>query len=424
MELRRKKWKSRGGRRLGVEVGGDMAGGRQRAAVGEGREAVGEAAGEEPGQDGGARRFALRTDLAVEERESVQGDGGEIAGVTLRKWQRQEGEIRLTEVKILDAKGARAMGKPVGTYLTLEADCLSEEDVDYHSRVSDELGRLIGRLIEEVTEQGLSSKGQAAIGNRREGLTEGRTERKKPLSILAVGLGNVGVTPDSLGPRVVGNLLVTRHLNQMSGGAAKAGQEDGIQAGGGAANPAPGGSYFSGENSERPASISAIAPGVMAQTGMETAEILRGIIRETKPDMVIAVDALAARSVRRLGTTIQLTDTGIHPGSGVGNHRHSLTRKSLGVPVLAIGVPTVVGAAAIVHDTVSALIGVLAEHELTKETGSWIESMSPDEQYQLIRELLEPEFGPLYVTPPDIDQTIKQLSFTISEGIHRAVFPG
>ena len=104
--------------------------------------------------------------------------------------------------------------------------------------------------------------------------------------------------------------------------------------------------------------LKAIAPGVMAQTGMETARILLGIIKEVQPDLVIAIDALAARSIRRLGTTIQLTDTGIHPGSGVGNHRHSLTKETLGIPVLAIGVPTVVGAAAIVHDTISALLGV------------------------------------------------------------------
>ena len=159
----------------------------------------------------------------------------------------------------------------------------------------------------------------------------------------------------------------------------------------------------------------------MAQTGMETAQILSGIIHEIKPDLVIAIDALAARSIRRLGTTIQLTDTGIHPGSGVGNHRHSLTKETLGVPVLAIGVPTVVGAAAIVYDTVSALLGVLDSQETTKNVGNWIENMDPEDQYILIRELLEPEFGSLYVTPPDIDQRIKQLSFTISEGIHRAV---
>ncbi len=161
--------------------------------------------------------------------------------------------------------------------------------------------------------------------------------------------------------------------------------------------------------SQNETGLKAIAPGVMAQTGMETARILSGLIREIKPDLVIAIDALAARSIRRLGTTIQLTDTGIHPGSGVGNHRHSLTKETLGIPVLAVGVPTVVGAAAIVHDTISALTGVLASEEATKNTGKWIENMNPEDQYRMIRELLEPEFGSLYVTPPDIDQRVKQL---------------
>ena len=168
--------------------------------------------------------------------------------------------------------------------------------------------------------------------------------------------------------------------------------------------------------------LKAIAPGVMAQTGMETARILLGIIKEVQPDLVIAIDALAARSIRRLGTTIQLTDTGIHPGSGGGNHRHSLTKETLGIPVLAIGVPTVVGAAAIVHDTISALLGVLSSQAETKNTGKWIQNMDPEDQYRLITELLEPEFGSLYVTPPDIDERVRQLSFTISEGIHRALF--
>lgn len=124
---------------------------------------------------------------------------------------------------------------------------------------------------------------------------------------------------------------------------------------------------------------------------MESAEILNGIIHETKPNLIIAIDALAARSVKRLGTTIQLTDTGIHPGSGVGNHRHSLTKESLGVPVMAIGVPTVVGAAAIVHDTVSAMIAALSK-DGDERNGDFVGSMSSDEQYDLIRELLEPEF--------------------------------
>lgn len=327
--------------------------------------------------------FEIRTDLALEERESFPGDGGEISGVSLREWREEKSCVKLTEVKILDERGAKAMGKPCGTYLTLEADQLAEQDEDYHMEVAEELGRHIRRLIGEVMKREMREEG-AKSGN------------PKDLRILTVGLGNASVTPDALGPKVVGHLQVTRHLNGQYGESFC--RERGLPV------------------------LSGIAPGVMAQTGMETAEILKGVIRETEPDLVIAIDALAARSIRRLGTTIQLTDTGIHPGSGVGNHRHSLTRESLGIPVLAIGVPTVVGAAAIVHDTVNTMIQTLSSNMSTKGMGEFIRDMEPDEQYDLIRELLEPEFGGLYVTPPNIDELMGQLSFTISEGIHAAVF--
>ena len=304
--------------------------------------------------------FEIRTDLALEEREGLKEQAKEASGVSFRKWQGKTEDVQVTEVTVQNEAGAKSLGKPVGSYLTLEADRLLLPDEDFHSEVSDELAELLKKLVEQ------------SVGKEKETET---------LNILVAGLGNQSVTPDSLGPRTVSNLSVSQN-------------ETGLKA---------------------------IAPGVMAQTGMETAQILSGIIREIKPDLVIAIDALAARSIRRLGTTIQLTDTGIHPGSGVGNHRHSLTKETLGIPVLAIGVPTVVGAAAIVHDTISALLGVLASEEATKNTGKWIENMDPQDQYRLIRELLEPEFGSLYVTPPDIDQRVKQLSFTISEGIHRAV---
>ncbi len=319
--------------------------------------------------------FEVRTDLALEERESCPGDGGEIAGVSLREWKEEKSQVKLTEVKILDENGARAMGKPQGTYLTLEADQMAQKDEDYHELVSEELAKHIRQLIRDITGE----------------------ERENSLKILVVGLGNPSVTPDALGPKAVGHLQVTRHLDQQ---------------------------YGEGFCRKRGLPVlSGIVPGVMAQTGMETAEILQGIIGETRPDLLIAIDALAARSIRRLGTTIQLTDTGIHPGSGVGNHRHSLTKESLGIPVLAIGVPTVVGAAAIVHDTVNTMIETLSVSMSTKGMGDFVQEMSPDEQYDLIRELLEPEFGSLYVTPPNIDELVGHLSFTISEGIHQAVFP-
>ena len=315
--------------------------------------------------------FEIRTDLAVEEKESFPGDGGEVNGVSLKEWKRASGNIKLTEVVILDGRGAKAMGKPKGTYVTIEADDLGKEDDGDHREVSEELAAQLKKMVKEL--------------QRKQEIPD-----KGPVQMLAVGLGNPSVTPDALGPQVLGNIRVNRNMNLAQYG------KDTI--------------------------LSGIVPGVMAQTGMETAEIVKGLIRETKPDMILAIDALAARSIRRLGTTIQLTNTGIHPGSGVGNHRHSLTRESLGVPVLAIGVPTVVGAAAIVHDTISTLIKTLAGHMETKGMGDFLEQLDPDEQYQLIRELLEPEFGSLYVTPPDIDQTLKRLSYTISEGIHLAFY--
>lgn len=305
----------------------------------------------------------IRTDLAVEEKESFPGDGGEISGVSLEEWTSPDTGIRMSKVKILNDQGAKNMRKPIGTYLTMEAGNLAYKDEDFHQEVADALADQLQLIFDEVW------KGD---------------EDRKHIHVLAVGLGNRSVTPDSLGPRVVGNLEINRHRERK------------------------------GE-----VTLSGIVPGVMAQTGMESAEILRGIIKETHPDALLVVDALAARSLHRLGTTIQLTDTGIHPGSGVGNHRCGLTKQSLGIPVVAVGVPTVVGAAAIVHDTVSALTKTLSNAEKTKSLGKYMEDLNSEEQYHLIQEVLEPEFGSCYVTPPDIDETVQMLSFTISEGIHR-----
>lgn len=224
------------------------------------------------------------------------------------------------------------------------------------------------------------------------------------LSILVAGLGNRQVTPDSLGPRVVDGLSMNRHLRTEPG------RRNGTY-------------LYTAEKAGRMVHpvLSGIHPGVMAQTGMETAEIVRGVVRESRPDLVIAVDALAARNVHRLASTIQLTDTGIHPGSGVGNHRRGMTRENLGVPVIAIGVPTVVGAAAIVHGTVNALVRILTASKEGSRYGEYIRELDSDSQYELIRELLEPEFGAMFVTPQDMDERICKLSAAIAEGIRRAV---
>ena len=313
--------------------------------------------------------FQVRTDLALEARERFEEDV-EIRGVAVEESYDERRDIRVTVVRIQTENGAKAMGKPIGTYITLEAPRMSEPDEDYHREVSVQLAEVLKSLL---------------------------PRKEVPVSVLVAGLGNREVTPDALGPRVVDNMMITRHILKEFG------------------------KYAFGQEEISP--ISGIVPGVMAQTGMESMEILKGVIQETKPECIIAVDALAARSVRRLGVTIQLSDAGIHPGSGVGNHRNSLTRETLGVPVIAIGVPTVVGAAAIVHDTVGALVAALKEGG-EAGYGDMVEHMDGRDQYQLIREVLEPQIGPMYVTPHNIDERVENLSFTISEAIHMALFGG
>ena len=151
---------------------------------------------------------------------------------------------------------------------------------------------------------------------------------------------------------------------------------------------------------------------------METMEIIKGVVEETEPDMIIAVDALAARSSRRLNRTIQIADTGINPGSGVGNHRNAITRETVGIPVIAIGVPTVVDAATIVNDTMENLIAALETSETLRGVGLVLQGYNAAEKYEFIRELISPHLNGLFVTPKDIDETVKYLSYTISEALN------
>ena len=164
--------------------------------------------------------------------------------------------------------------------------------------------------------------------------------------------------------------------------------------------------------------LSAIVPGVMGQTGMETAEIVRGIVRETKPDLILAVDALAARNSRRLNPTIQIADTGIHPGSGVGNYRNAMTEESLGVPVIGIGVPTVVDAATIVNDTMENFITALEQSQALRSTGEILRSYSAAEKYEFVKELISPHLNGMFVTPKDVDEMVHQISHTIAASLN------
>ena len=294
--------------------------------------------------------YRIRTDLALETTERFSEEKVEVRGVEIEEDYNREKDIKTTVVKIRTENGARAMGRPQGTYITMEAAKLSLPDEDYHREVSMELAEHLKKLI----------------------------DLKRERNSLVVGLGNLAITADSLGPHVVENLRMTRHIIKEYG--------------------------MLGIGEEKMHSTSGIIPGVMAQTGMETAEIVEGVVAQTKPDVVIAIDALAARSTKRLNRTIQITDTGIHPGSGVGNHRNGLTEDNLHVKVIGIGVPTVVDAATIVHDSMAHLLDALEEAE----------------KKEFLEEMVSPHLHNMFVTPKDVDETVKYLSFTISEGLNIA----
>ena len=310
--------------------------------------------------------YQIRTDLALETQEKMQEDKVELKGVRFSE-EHVSKNLTISTVVIETENGAKAMEKPKGTYITIEASNMDEEDEDYHREISEQLAKVLKQLI---------------------------SVKKEDVSVLIVGLGNRAVTPDALGPRVVDNLYITRHIINEYGKYA-----------------------FGKEHVNR---VSSIVPGVMAQTGMESQEIIAGIIREVKPDYLIVVDALAARSVRRLGRTIQITDTGIYPGSGVGNHRYSITKETTGIPVIAIGIPTVVEAATIVYDSMSALIDELAHAESLQPLKTSWNRLTEAEHRNLVRELLSPQLNHMFVTPKDIDAEIKRMSYTISEAINLA----
>lgn len=298
--------------------------------------------------------FQVRTDLALEARESISEADSELRGVRVEEYYREKEDVKVTKVMIDTKNAAKAMGKPVGIYVTMEAPAMVEPDEDYHREISQCIAEELLKLIPGAD---------------------------KEQSVLVVGLGNREVTADSLGPQAVDNLFITRHIVREFGKAAY--------------------------NCEKVNQVSSLEPGVMARTGMETAEIVKGVVEETAPDVLIVIDALAARSIKRLNRTIQITNTGIQPGSGVGNHRNALTLESLGVPVIAIGIPTVVDAATIVSDALEKLLEEEKELDVVK--------------YVSRQETGFAELNNMYMTGKDIDAVIKRVSFTVSEGINIAM---
>lgn len=306
----------------------------------------------------------INLDLAVEAREIIRGQTGqEIPGCIVDKINYDQANV--TIVKIVEKYAEEIMGKPQGSYVTIEAPVIRENNRQAHQQIVEILGKQI-----------------AALFNLPE-----------HANILVVGLGNWNATPDALGPKVVGMTLVTRHMYNYAPEELK----DGMR------------------------SVSAISPGVLGLTGIETAEIIKGVVDKIKPELIIAVDALASRSVERIGTTIQLADTGISPGSGVGNKRAGINQESMGVPVIAIGVPTVVPAAIIAGETLDRLV------EQTKNNPNMqaiYQNMNSEAFQPIVNAILQPyTSGQLMVTPKEIDTLIENISRIIAGGISLALHP-
>ena len=291
-----------------------------------------------------------RTDLALEIREKYENDNVEISGVKIKEEYSSNKKIKVSIVDIVNKHGASIMQRDVGRYVTIE-NMIKGTDSELDK---EGLKKVLIRHLQELTKD---------------------IESKK---ILVVGLGNKDVTPDSLGPLVTEQIFVTRHLIKEYG------------------------NDFQEENKIE--NIAAIAPGVMGQTGMEAKEIIKAIVKDMDINLVIVIDALAARSVYRLNTTIQLTNTGISPGSGVGNNRKALNSDSLGIPIIAIGVPTVVDAYTIVND--------MLEHFMEKQR------FNPDEISSFNQEIRTENIINMFVTPKDIDEAVKDISRIIADSIN------
>ena len=310
------------------------------------------------------RQLNVQVDLAVEAHQLLRGESGEeISGVRMGEQELEHAKV--TTISVETAEGAKSIGKPQGHYITIDAPEIKTNDYTIHESITHVLA---DNLIELMN-------------------------LKEDASILIVGLGNWNATPDALGPQVIDKTMVTRHLFQLS-------PDD-----------------LKGQMRK----VSAIAPGVLGITGIETAEIIRGITEHVKPDLVIAIDALAAGSLDRVGTSVQLADTGIHPGSGVGNQRAGITEETLGCKVIAIGLPTVVNAGVIAHDVVE---GVFKEFVTSPKLYELFKGIKPEKFSQIIDDVLAPFQGNLMVTPKEIDSLIQTVAKIIAGALAISLHPG
>ena len=314
-----------------------------------------------------------RTDLALEigmelNKNHTEDEGYHIEGVEVKVTSDETYPITTTYVHIQNELGAKNMGKPIGHYITVESQEMKNNNPEVHQEIIHSVSTEIKKLL----------------------------PKKADLHVLVVGLGNRYATPDRLGPEVSGKVLVTRHLKEHAPEAID----------------------------ESVNTLSSLTPGVMGLTGIETGEIIKGVVEKIKPDCVIAIDALAARSPERINTTIQISDTGISPGAGIGNKRKELSEATMGCPVIAIGVPTVIDTATLVNDTLDQMIHQMLEHAPNHTFYNLLKEAGEEEKYSMIREILIPQLGNLFVTAKDIDEIIMYLTTIIFNSINIAVHPG
>lgn len=325
------------------------------------------------------RDFSVRTDLAVESKEMAEtANGGPVPG--LQEQVDEQDGIKITRIDVTNEAASKQIGRMIGHYITIEVPGLRTHDTDLQERVSAAFAKEFSQFLDKI------------------GIGQGA-------KVLVVGLGNWNVTPDALGPLVVENIMVTRHYFELAPDQVASGYRE----------------------------VSAVAPGVLGITGIESSEIVQGITERTKPDLIIAIDALASRSLERVNTTIQIADIGIHPGSGIGNKRRGLTKDILGIPCIAIGVPTVCYASTIVNNAFDLMKSHFNQEKGNEDAGQTqqimglLTELSESERLRLVKEVLEPLGHDLIVTPKEIDEFIEDIANVIASGLnislHEAVNP-
>ena len=304
-----------------------------------------------------------RTDLAIEAHEIYTQTENETKVPGVKIDIEQHGKITVSRVRVLNHEGEKAINKPAGNYITVEIPELIHKTETLYEQTVKTVTNELSKLL----------------------------KIKHGDLVLVVGLGNRNITADALGPMVVSQLLITRHLFQL--------MPEEL------------------ENGIRP--VCAISPGVLGLTGIETGEILKGVAQRVKPDLLIVIDALASRKLERVSTTIQLSDTGLTPGSGIGNTRMAINEKTLGIPVIAIGVPTVVDAATMANDTIDLVIDrLMSQAGENSEFYSILKNLDREEKYSLIHEVLTKEYTNLVVTPKEVDEIIEDISEIIANSIN------